>query len=392
MKLINITKLCNVEIGKTPSRNEMTYWGTGVNWVSIRDMKEKYIFDTNEKITSKAISETGIKLVPKNTVIMSFKLSVGKVAIVGKDMYTNEAIAAFHILDESKLYNKYLYYALQTLRLSDNTDRAVMGLTLNKKKLKQISIPVPPLEAQKKIVEALDKAQGLIDARKEQIRLIDELIQSVFYEMFGDPIINPMRWKVDKLDKHVISIDSGWSPKCLNNKAPNNEWGVLKLSAVTGGMYNEEQNKELPKGVEPRVNLEIKKGDLLLTRKNTPELVGDCCYVFETRGKLMMPDIIFRINTLSEIDKTFLWALFNNHTFKQRIKMMASGSAKSMVNISKAKLNNLDIIVPDYEVQLKFSSKLNHIRKKNNLLKESLYKLENCLKSIMQKAFSGELH
>ena len=109
MNQVMITKLCNIEIGKTPSRSDSTYWGTGVNWVSIRDMKEKYIFETNEEITTKAISNTGIKIVPKNTVIMSFKLSVGKVAITGKDLYTNEAIAAFHILDDSKLFFKYLY-------------------------------------------------------------------------------------------------------------------------------------------------------------------------------------------------------------------------------------------------------------------------------------------
>ncbi len=100
-------------------------------------MKDKFINETKEQITEKAISECNMKIVPKNTVVMSFKLSIGKVAILKEDMYTNEAIANFPIKDDTKLIPEYLYYSIKTLNFT-NTDRAVMGATLNKSKLNEI--------------------------------------------------------------------------------------------------------------------------------------------------------------------------------------------------------------------------------------------------------------
>ena len=188
MEWIELGKLANIEIGKIPARKNSKYWKGDYTWVSIADMKDKYISDSREKISKLALKETNIKIVPKGTVIMSFKLSIGKRAITEKDLYTNEAIAAFHIKDGNILEANYLYYVLGFIDLTRDTDRAVMGKTLNKSKLSRIKIPVPPMETQEKIVQALDQAQALIDKRKEQIEVLDQLIESIFYTMFGDPV------------------------------------------------------------------------------------------------------------------------------------------------------------------------------------------------------------
>lgn len=256
--------------------------------------------------------------------------------------------------------------------------------------LTEILIPIPSLEIQKKIVEVLDKAQGLIDVRKEQIMLMDELIQSVFYEMFGDPVTNPKGWEVSKLKNHVKNIESGWSPKCLNNDTPRNKWGVLKLSAVTGGQYKEECNKKLLEDISPRVGLEIKDGDLLLTRKNTPELVGDSCFVFKTREKLMMPDIIFRIQTKQTLNRLFLWAVFNTNGMKSRIKSLASGSAKSMSNISKAKLYDMEVIVPSIDLQNHFEIRVRKVIAHKELLLQSLSELKTYNKALFKESFESD--
>ncbi len=382
MKLVNITKLCNIEIGKTPSRNEMTYWGTGVNWVSIRDMKEKYILDTKEEITTKAISETGIKIVPKNTVIMSFKLSVGKVAIVGKDVYTNEAIAAFHILDESKLYNKYLYYALETLRLTDNTDRAVMGLTLNKQKLKQINIPVPLLETQKKIVEILDKAQGLIDARKEQIKLMDDLIQSVFYEMFGDPVTNPKGWEVRKLGE-IGSLERGKSkhrprnaPELLGGKYPLVQTGDIS----NAGLYIYEYSQTYSElGLQQSKIWD--KGTLCVTIAaniaRTSILGFDACF----------PDSIVAFIPNENVESMYVQIWFG---FLQKI-IEANAPESAQKNINLKILRDLDIPLPDIYIQKNFCKVIDMIEAERKLLNTSLIELENNYHSMMKKSFGNGL-
>lgn len=304
----------------------------------------------------------------------------------------NTSTMRFKALDDNILDLNYLAYYLKTDFFKNQIQRLITGsaqLNFGPSHIKKIDILIPSLESQKKIVKVLDKAQGLIDARKEQIRLMDELIQSVFYEMFGDPVTNPKGWEISKLKNHVINIESGWSPKCLNNDASINKWGVLKLSAVTGGQYKEEHNKELPEGILPKLGLEIKDGDLLLTRKNTPELVGDSCFVFRTREKLMMPDIIFRIQTKQTLNRLFLWAVFNTNGLKFRIKSLASGSAKSMSNISKAKLYDLEVVVPSIELQNDFENQVREVVEYKELLLQSLLELETYNKALFRESFES---
>ena len=97
MKKVKLGDVCEINIGKTPSRSEMSYWNGIFPWLSISDMKEKFLCVTKERITEEAIQRLKMKIVPKGTVVMSFKLSIGKVAILSEDMYTNEAIANFEI-------------------------------------------------------------------------------------------------------------------------------------------------------------------------------------------------------------------------------------------------------------------------------------------------------
>src|SRR5699024_7605597 len=101
MNLTNITELCDIQIGRTPKRSEDKYWGEGHNWLSIADMDSKYLFTSKEQVTDLAVDECRMKIVPKNTVVMSFKLTIGRLGITDKELYTNEAIAAFLIKDKN---------------------------------------------------------------------------------------------------------------------------------------------------------------------------------------------------------------------------------------------------------------------------------------------------
>lgn len=218
MEYVEIDKIINVELGKTPSRNNSDYWNGKHTWVAISDMNKKYIVNSKEKITNEAIENTKIKKVPKDTVIMSFKLSIGKRAITKSEVYTNEAIAAFHIKDLKYLIPEYLYYALESVDFLKYTDKAVKGKTLNKEKLKKIKIPIFPLTEQLKISEILNKTQKIIEDKKKQIFLFDELIKSRFIEMFGDPIRNEKGWEVKKWEE-VLKIINGKNQKKVENQS-----------------------------------------------------------------------------------------------------------------------------------------------------------------------------
>ena len=158
MKRVKLSDAFDLQMGKTPSRKHLAYWRGGTEpWISIADLSNcgKYIEQTKENITSDAVQESNIKIVPKNTVVMSFKLSIGKVAITKRNMYTNEAIMAFHDRGRYEILTDYLYYFCKGNNWSAGTNKAVMGLTLNKKTLSEQTMLLPDMPEQEKIVKKL---------------------------------------------------------------------------------------------------------------------------------------------------------------------------------------------------------------------------------------------
>ncbi len=205
MKKVKLGEVFDLQMGKTPARNEIAYWGGCNKWVSIADLSKtnKYIEETKEFITDKAIKESGIKSVPANTVIMSFKLSIGKTAITKEEIYTNEAIMAFIDKKQYFLDVDYLYHLFSSMDWSEGSNKAVLGLTLNKATLSQKYICIPSLEEQKEIADRLDKVSSLIEKRKTQLKKLDELIKSRFIEMFGDVFYNYNGYKLLKIGEVV---------------------------------------------------------------------------------------------------------------------------------------------------------------------------------------------
>ena len=197
----------DLQMGKTPSRDNSDYWGGSNVWVAISDLQDKYIGDSKEYITDQALTETKIKKVKAGTTIMSFKLSVGRAAITTKDLYTNEAIMAFNLNEGYNLIADYIYYYLKGYKWQ-GANKAVMGLTLNKASISQNHIAIPPIEEQERIVAELDCLSGVIEKKREQLKELDALAESIFYTMFGDPITNEKGWKVKKWED-VFSTKTG---------------------------------------------------------------------------------------------------------------------------------------------------------------------------------------
>lgn len=208
MKKVKLGEVCEIRIGKTPNRSQTLYWGGDYPWLSISDMKGKILCTTKEKITQEAVEKEKMQIVSKGTVVMSFKLSIGKVGILAENMYTNEAIANFVVKNNKMLFNEYLYYALQGMNFDSLTDRAVMGKTLNKAKLNNLSIVYNEPFMQQQIVLRLDGVNKLIESRKQQLSELSKLVKSRFNEMFGDPINNDKKF-AEKTGQQCFKFSSG---------------------------------------------------------------------------------------------------------------------------------------------------------------------------------------
>ena len=388
-----LSELCEIVIGRTPSRSKPEYWGKGYEWLSISDMNEKkYISVTKETITDEGASLCKDKLLSINTVVFSFKLSIGKVSILDAPMYTNEAIVGLPIKDPSLLYTDYLYYVLKTLDVSSKTDRAVMGATLNKKKLEQVKIPLPPLEEQKRIAKILDKADEIRHKRKESIRLTDELLRSTFLDMFGD--IEGKKWILftveDIIKQRRNSIRTGpFGSKLLHSEFVDEGIAVL-------GIDNAVQNTF--KWAKPRFITEEKYAqlkrftvypdDVLIT------IMGTC-----GRCAIVPSDCPKAINTKHlcciTLDQTkclpqFLHSYFLIHPEAQKyLKMNAKGAIMDGLNMTIIK--KLPVPLVPIDLQKDYQKIYQKYEKFKNQLQSYYQESENLFNSLLQRAFKGEL-
>lgn len=181
---IRLKDAFDLQMGKTPARNTPSYWDGDHKWISIADIGSagKYIATTKERITDKAITESGIRAVPAHTVIMSFKLSIGKTAITSEEMYTNEAIMAFVSNGTYDIDTDYLYHLCCGTEWTEGTNKAVMGLTLNKATLSEKRISLPEITEQKNIAAKFDALDNVIEKTQAELSSLDQLVKSRFSE------------------------------------------------------------------------------------------------------------------------------------------------------------------------------------------------------------------
>lgn len=283
------------------------------------------------------------------------------------------------------LVNKYIQ---SNIYLLENGFKGAGLKHVSRDYIANIEINLPDIKTQNCIVQKLNKAKNIISNSKKLLTKYDLLIKSRFIEMFGDKPVESGKWKVETLGSHLITIDNGKSFVCSDSIRKGEYPAILKLSAVTYGEYNQNENKALLDEDMFLKKVEVKQGDLLFTRKNTPELVGMAAYVFETERNLMMPDLIFRLNVKDDLNKIYLWKLINHPLFRERIQNLANGSAKSMSNISKERLQTLKIPVPPLALQNEFSSFVQQIDKSKFAVQKALEKAETLYKSLMQLYFA----
>ena len=364
MEYVEISKVINIELGKTPSRNNADYWNGENTWITIADMTQKYIEESKEKITDIAIKNTKIKKVPQNTVIMSFKLSIGKRAITKAEVYTNEAIAAFHIKDLKSLIPEYLYYALESVDFLRYTDKAVKGKTLNKEKLKKIRIPIFSLSVQLKISEILNKIQKIIKNKRKQIFLFDELIKSRFIEMFGD-----FENSTPIGDVCTIKARIGWQGLSKKEYLLSGEYRLITGVDFNNGKINFENcyyvNKER---YEQDDNIKIKMGDVLVTKDGT---IGKVAIVDKLDIPATLNSGVFVLrNKDSTLNNVFLVYSLLSEDFKRFIENIKIGATVPHLNQSSFVKHKIKL--PPLYLQEEFSK----VVEKTNKLKKIRQKVQ----------------
>ena len=177
------SQIASFELGKTPDRHTDKFWNNGIYpWFAISDLQERStVFSTKEKISATALKEKFAgKLVPQGTLLMSFKLTVGRTSILGVDAVHNEAIiSVFPIIPDKDATQNFLFNLLPLIVEYVETTDAIKGATLNSSKLSSMLVPFPPLTEQIRIVAEIEKFEPLIaeyDKLEQQATKLDEEI------------------------------------------------------------------------------------------------------------------------------------------------------------------------------------------------------------------------
>jgi len=387
---INIKKLgefCEFKAGGTPSRSKSEYWENGsIPWVKIGDLKNKYITNTSEYITKEGLDNSSAKLLKKGTLVYSIFATLGEVSILDIDATTNQAIVGI-INDNSEVDTNYLYYFLKSKReYVNNIGRGVAQNNINISILKDIDVYVPNISFQKRIVEILDKAQELIDKRKEQIEALDELVKSKFIDMFGDPGSNPMKWPEGTIRDIVTEVKYGTSKPAVEG----GKYKYLRMNNIT---YNGELDITNLKYIDiPDNEVEkyiVRKGDVLFNRTNSKELVGKTC-VFDLDEPMIIAGYIIRIRMNDKALPEYLSAVLNSKYGKD----VLYGMCKAIVgqaNINAQELQDIKIFIPPIKLQKQYVEFIQKVNKLKLEMEKSLKELEDNFNSLMQKAFKGEL-
>lgn len=325
----------DLKIGGTPSRSNTEYFGGNNLWVSIKDMENNpIIFDTKEKLTDLGVQNSNCKLVRQGSLLMSFKLTVGRTAFAGADLYTNEAIVAFEPTDKINL--KYLAQVLHEATKQDISQNNMGALMLNKAKIRELEIPLPPLEIQNQIVIQIEEWQKIIDGAKQ-------VINSYCPTITIDP-----SWDMVKLGC-VCEINPKKSE--IKDLAPE-----TLVSFVPMECLNEHEMLFLPK--ENRRLNEVyngytyfKSGDVLVA-KVTPCFENGKSGLAENLsngiGFGSSEFIVLRAN--SSLNEKFLYFALSNPKFIEHGKEQMSGTG-GLRRVTKHYIENYEIPLPTLEIQ-----------------------------------------
>ena len=384
--MARLDEIFDLQMGKTPSRNNADYWTDGqYDWVSIADLGsyQKYVEDTKERISALAVQESGIKSVPANTVIMSFKLSLGKTAITQEPVYTNEAIMAFIPTEKYAVLPDYFYYLFSAKDWTKGTNRAVMGTTLNKATLGAVSITVPPIDEQRKIAAILDKVSDLIAKRQQQLDKLDEAVKARFVEIFGEPDENPKHWQEDELSHH-LKVIGGYAFK--SDGFTDEGIPVLRIGNINSGHFLPVNMVYWPDDLA-LARYKVFPGDLVMSLTGTvgKDDYGNVCILGADYDEYYLNQRNAKLSIEKSLNKCYFSELLKFPRIKKRLTGISRGIRQA--NISNKDILTLRVPMPPIELQEQFAAFVEQTEKTKIIISHSLEKLETLKKALMQEYF-----
>lgn len=379
-------------------------------WVRIEDVtaSDGVLKETKQRLSSLGAT-LSVKLQP-GALFLSIAGSVGKPCVAGFEVCIHDGFVYFPMLMS---HVDWLFKIFESRTPFTGLGKLGTQLNLNTETVGSIKVGLPPAGEALQTLSNLNCETARIDALIEKktrfIELLREKRQALITHAVTkglDPNVKmknsgvewlgevPEHWELSPLKRLVSSIGQGWSPECEARVPEDGEWGVLKVGCVNGGIFRPEESKALPSEMEPRPELGLKTGDVLVSRANTRELVGSCAVVPHDYPRLLLCDKLYRIGCSQRVTPDFLAALVAVYG-RRSVEIEATGASSSMVNIAQSVILDLVVAFPCVSEQIEIISRVSFATARLEMLRvkteHSITLLKERRSALITAAVTGQI-
>lgn len=380
-----LSDFCNTFTGGTPNRSIEKYFIGNIPWLKSGELKNCPIYSSEESISIDGLNNSNARIIPKGALLIAlYGATVGKLGILELDCAINQAICAIVPLKDANL--KFLFYYLMysrnqilNMRIGGAQPNISQGIIRN------LWIPLPPLSTQRRIVEILEQADALSRLREQADVETQKFLQSVFYEMFGDPVKNEKGWEVVKLEDVCLKITDGThiTPNYIEKGVPflsvkNLTKGYLDFNNVK--YISESEHKNLVKRCKPE------KGDILYTKVGTYGIAE--VIEVDTEFSIFVSLALLKPKT-EKIDPIYLKFILNSHHVKRQADRKIRGIG--VPDLHLIEIRHFKIPLPPPSLQLKFVRFVNDVKNVTTLQNQTQNEINTLFNSLMTNIFNGTI-
>ncbi len=379
--------VCDIAAGGTPSRSVMEYFDGDIPWVKIGDLAQGTVTSTEERITQRGLDGSAAKLFPAGTVLMSIFATIGRTAVLGIDAATNQAIAGITPRDPRRLDSVYLRHYFDSITANlVKAARGVAQLNINLGILKALPLPLPPLPEQRRIAALLDQADGLRAKRREALAQLDGLTQSIFIEMFGDPVSNPMGWPDSGLGDAVQLMQYG--PRFYDEAYSVDGVRIARITDLSEeGDLDFDSMPRMAVTPKDLTQFALQPGDLIFAR--TGATVGKVALYREGNPPCIPGAYFIRMKFKSNLMPDYVATLLKSPSVRQMVTLQSRQAAQQ--NFSGPGLRRLPLPVPPRALQQTFATRIKAVESLKATHRAALASLDALFASLQHRAFAGQL-
>ena len=387
----SIESLCELVRGSSPRPSgDPRYYGGNVPRLMVKDVSRDGMYVT-PKIDF--LTEDGaLKSRPmkKGDLVIAVSGDPGEPSILNIDACIHDGFVGLRNLKNELVFTPYLYRYFK-FNKEQSKSQAVGAIykNLNTAQIKALKIPLPPLDQQKKIAAILDAADAYRQKTKALIEKYDELTQSLFLDMFGDPVSNPKGWKKVPLKDVIVKIGRGKSPKY--SEYETGFWAINQ-KCIQWGVINPIHKKPILESffLDLKNEFKAKKDDVLVNSTGTGTLGRSSVYNLETEDMIDSHVTIVR-PILGDVKSIFLSVFFNQKNIQSEIYRTSVTGSTNQIELNKESFSKFQIYLPDLSIQNQFAERVQAIEAQKAQAQASLAQAEELFNSLLQKAFKGEL-